>query len=238
LARATAIALMISIALMVLVSIAVSALAAESISTISAMTDAIGILMIVLLILAGPALTSGAISSDRESGVWDLLRITPLPAWRIVSGKLQACFIPLLLMIIGCSPALIILVYFQKGLLPNIIRVLAVVGITSVFVTAAGMFFSSMFSKTSVATAWTYGVVLAMSMVTLLALLGKDIFGPRFMEIAFMINPITAVMDAAGDRYMSNYNLFQPYLYIISTAIVVFFILSVIRVFQLCRADK
>ena len=238
LARATAIALMISIALMVLVSISVSALAAESISTISAMTDAIGILMVVLLILAGPALTSGAISSDRESGVWDLLRITPLPAWRIVSGKLQACFIPLLLMIIGCSPALIILVYFQKGLLPNIIRVMAVVGITSVFVTAAGMFFSSMFSKTSVATAWTYGVVLAMSMVTLLALLGKGIFGPRFMEIAFMINPITAVMDAAGDRYMSNYNLFQPYLYIISTAIVVFFILSVIRVFQLCRADK
>jgi len=238
LARATAAALMISIALMMLVSISVSVFASESVSTIAAMADAIGILMIVLLILVGPALTSGAISSDRESGVWDLMRSTPLPAWRIVSGKLQACFIPLLLMIIGCSPALIILIYFQQGLLPNILRILQVVGITALFVTIAGMFFSSMSVKTSVATVWTYGVVMAMSMATLLALLGKGIFGPKFIEAVFVVNPIAAVMDAAGDKFMRNYTVFHPYMQIISAAIIILFILSVVRVLQLSRADE
>lgn len=237
LARATAVCLMISIALMVLVSVFVQAFAEETTSTVSNIATAIGVLMVVLIVLVGPAMTSGAVCSDRESGLWDLMRSTPLPAWRIVSGKFQASLIPLLLMIVGTAPALVILLVFQKALMPNILRILEVVGMTGLFVTALGMFFSSACSKTSTATVWTYGVVSAMSLLTMLALLGGGVFGPGFIQTVFVVNPIAAVMDAAGHHAIQDYNLLRPYLRIVAASSGILFGLTVIRVYQLGRAD-
>ncbi len=237
LARATAICLMISIALMVLVSISVQAFVGESASMVTGIATAIGVLMVTLIILVGPAMTSGAVCSDRESGVWDLMRTAPLPAWRIVSGKFQASLIPLLLLIIGTAPALVILLVFQQAMAPNIIRILQVVGMTGLFVTVLGMFFSSVCSRTSTATVWTYGIVSAMSLLTMLALLGSGVFGPRFIETVFVVNPIAAVMDAAGYGSMQNYNLLRPYLKIMATASGILFVLTVVRVYQLGKAD-
>ncbi len=237
LARATAICLMISIALMVLVSISVQAFVGETASMVTGIATAIGVLMVTLIVLVGPAMTSGAVCSDRESGVWDLMRTAPLPAWRIVSGKFQASLIPLLLLIIGTAPALVILLAFQQEMTPNIMRILQVVGMTGLFVTVLGMFFSSVCSRTSTATVWTYGVVSAMSLLTMLALLGSGVFGPRFIETVFVVNPIAAVMDAAGHGSMQNYNLLRPYLEIMATASGILFVLTVARVYQLGRAD-
>ncbi len=237
LARATVTCVIVSIALMTLVSISVTAFVAESASMIFAMAAAIGVLMVVLIVLIGPAMTSGAICADRETGVWDLLRTAPLPAWRIVSGKFQASLIPLVLLIIGTAPALVILIAFEQALLPNVLRVLQVVGMTSLFVAVLGMFFSSVCSKTSTATVWTYGVVSVMSLLTMLALLGKGIFGPAFIETVFVVNPIAAVMDAAGHKSMQDYSLLRPYLQITAAATGVLFALTVARVFQLGKAD-
>jgi len=238
LARATAICLMISIALMVLVSISVQAFVGESGSMVSGIATAIGVLMVVLIVLVGPAMTSGAVCSDRESGVWDLMRTAPLPAWRIVSGKFQASLIPLLLLIIGAAPALVILLAFQRAMMPNIIRILQVVGMTGLFVTVLGMFFSSACSRTSTATVWTYGVVSAMSLLTMLALLGKGVFSPTFIEMVFTVNPIAAVMDAAGHPAMQDYSLLRPYLQIMGAASGILFVLTVGRVYQLEKADQ
>ena len=237
LARATAVCLMISIALMLLVSVSVQAFVGESTSMVSNIATAIGVLMVLLIVLVGPAMTSGAVCSDRETGLWDLMRTTPLPAWRIVSGKFQASLIPLLLLIIGTAPALIILLVFQQALLPNILRILQVVGMTGLFVTVLGMFFSSVCSRTSTATVWTYGVVSAMSLLTMLALLGGGVFGPRFIETVFVVNPIAAVMDAAGHPSTQDYNLLRPYLQIMAAAAGILLGLTVIRVYQLGKAD-
>jgi ABC-type transport system involved in multi-copper enzyme maturation permease subunit len=165
------------------------------------------------------------------------MRTAPLPAWRIVSGKFQASLIPLLLLIIGTAPALVILLAFQRAMMPNILRILQVVGMTGLFVTVLGMFFSSVCSRTSTATVWTYGVVSAMSLLTMLALLGGGVFGPRFIETVFVVNPIAAVMDAAGHQATQDYNLLRPYLQIMAAASGILFVLTVARVYQLGKAD-
>ncbi len=237
LARATAVCLMISILLMVLVSVSVQAFVQEGTSMVESIATAIGVLMVVLIVLVGPAMTSGAVCSDRETGLWDLMRSTPLPAWRIVSGKFQASLIPLVLLIIGTAPSLIILLVFQRALMPSVLRILQVVGMTGLFVTVLGMFFSSACSKTSTATVWTYGVVSAMSLLTMLALRGGGVFGPRFIETVFVVNPIAAVIDAAGHPAMRDYNPFRPYLQIMAAASGILFVLTIIRVYQLGKAD-
>ncbi|HMA08216.1 MAG TPA: ABC transporter permease subunit, partial [Ramlibacter sp.] len=62
------------------------------------------LLELFLISFIGPALTSGAISSEREHQTFDLLRTTTLPARSLVMGKLIASLAYLLLLIFAALP--------------------------------------------------------------------------------------------------------------------------------------
>lgn len=239
--RAVGICLICSVVLAILVAISVSALVSESGGTIRTVAGAISALMVTLIILIGPATASGAISADRETGVWDLMRTTRLPSWRILSGKFQASVIPLLLLAAATAPALLILQYVARevglNLWPGIIKVFCIVGMTILFVSTAGMLFSSFFSRTSTATAWTYALVVTMGLATLLVLLRKEHLSERFIEMVFLTNPIAAAMDAAGNEAMQKYDLVFRHLKIMGIATATMFVVASVRVFQLRRAD-
>ena len=236
--RAVLSALVASILLMVVVIFGVGEYVSESLSTPLLAATVVAILMAALVILVGPAMTSGAICADRESGVWDLLRVTRMSSWRIVSGKFQASIIPLLLLTGATVPALLIVLAFQMSLLDNVLRVLAVVGVTVAFVATCGMLFSSFASKTSTATAWTYAVVLSIGLGSLLVMMGGELFSSRFIEAIFRFNPIAAAMHAAGYPGMQKYHLFVPFLQIMGTATGVLVIITILRVLRLRRASR
>ena len=234
--RSASFGLIASIALMGLVSVSVTALVAEGANAmIAKMLSLVAVLQVLLVIMIGPATSSGSICADRETSVWDLMCTSPLKSWTIVSGKLQASIVPLVLLIAATTPAMLILTYFAGGLLPNILRSLAVIGMTSLFVVVLGMFFSSMCSRTSTATAWTYGVVAGVSVVTLVVLLGADIFGSQLMGMVFLPNPVTAVLDASGAESFQKYALFEPHLKLIACLTAMLFVVTVARVWQLRR---
>ena len=235
--RAVGICLISSVLLMFLVSLSVQAFVGESANMYIMMATAVAALMVVLIVLVGPAITSGAICTDRETGVWDLIRMTPLPSWRIASGKFQASIIPLLLLALAITPALVILLYFELNMWLNILRILAVVGMTILFVSTAGMFFSSIFQRTSTATAWTYAVVVTMGLLTLLILLAQDRFSEQLIRGIFVANPIAAAMAAAGHARMQDLNLFAAHLKVVGIATACLFVVTVMRVFQLRGRD-
>jgi ABC-type transport system involved in multi-copper enzyme maturation permease subunit len=195
-------------------------------------------LLILLLIVIGPSMTSGAICADRETGVWDLLRTTPLASWRIVSGKFQAAIIPLLLLALATIPALAILLYFRPPLWPNVLGVLEVAGISVLFIATLGVFFSSIFERTPTATAWTYGVVAGMGLVSLLVLLGEGIFSQRLVRAVFLVNPVAAALDAAGHPGMNDLGIAATHVPLMAGATVVLFAVTVFRVLQLQRPDR
>ena len=236
--RAISICLITSILLMSLVTLSVMAFVAESMDMIGSIAAAVGAMMVVLIILVGPAMTGGAICSDRETGVWDLLRTTRLSSWTIVSGKFQAAIIPLLLLATAMMPALGVLMVFKLDIWPNVLHISYVVGMTVLFVATVGMFFSSIFSRTSTATAWTYALVLTLGLLTLLVLMGEDLFSQRFIAAVFLLNPVAAVLAAAGSPSMQSYDLMVPHLAIMGSAVVVMFAVTVFRVFQLRRMDS
>ncbi|MCD4826118.1 MAG: ABC transporter permease [Phycisphaerae bacterium] len=235
--RAVSISLIVSILLMFLVGAGVTAFSAEEPELPTLMLTAVGAMMVVLVVLVGPAISAGAICSDRETGVWDLLRVTPIPSWRIVSGKFQASILPLLLLTLATLPGMCVLLYFNENLGPRLWRVWQVIAMTILFVSTAGTFFSSLFSRTVVSTAWTYAMVVSMTMLSLLILLGGDMFSSRFVEVVFVMNPVVAAMEAAGHQGMQKLGLLATHFKVMAAATAVMFTLTVIRVFQLRRAE-
>jgi len=256
--RAVCTALIVSVLLMLLVGISIGFFVGEQRSgeghdMFSIMATTVGVLTVVLVLLLGPAMTGGAISGDRESGVWDQVRATRLGSCQIVIGKFLASIIPLLLLALATAPSLGVLLYFRSNLYPNLLRIAAVVGMTIVFVSTAGMFFSSLFSRSSTATAWTYGLVISLGLTTLLMLLGREQFSERLVGTIFIVNPVAAVIDAAGVEIAKkhsdadavaagvgiakSYSFFIPHLKVIGGASVALFVAAVARTFHLLRAD-
>jgi len=234
--RAFAASLIAAVLLMFLVTFSFMALVQDTGGLIPLMATTVAALMVLAVALLGPAVSGGALCTDRETGVWELMRTTRLSGWTIVLGKLMACVIPMFLLALAMAPALILLLCFKKDLWPNIQRILTVVGMTILFVSSAGMFFSSLAGRTSTATAWTYGVVVSMAMATLLVLLAEEIFSPQFARMVYVLNPVAAAMDAAGYAPMQRLGLFADHLRIAGVATAGMLLVSVLRVMQLRRA--
>lgn len=246
LGRMTSICLMVSLALMVVVAVVVQARVTEGAALVGQMAAVVAVLQIAALVLVGPAMSAGSLASDRESGVWDLMRTSRLGSWTIVSGKLQAAIVPLILTTAAMIPPLAILPYLAPGLpsgfalslTERVVRSLCVVGVTMVFVAVAGMFFSSLCSRTGVAAAWTYGVVAAMSLASLLALPAGQTLSYQLRRLIFLPSPVAAVLDAAGMESFQQYNLFAAHLRLVVAVTVVLGALTVLRVWRLRGPDR
>jgi ABC-2 type transport system permease protein len=239
--RAVGICLIVSVLLMLLVALSVSQWVAEGARMIPDMITAVSALAIVLVLLVGPAITGGAICSDRESGVWELVRTTRLSSLRIVSGKFQSSIIPLLLLALATAPALLVTLYFDSEHLSehwaNVLRVLAVMGMTVAFVSTAGVFFSSIFSRTSAATAATYALLIAMGLGSMMVLLDREGFSERLVRTVFLLNPVAVAMDASGATALRKYGLLIPHLKLMCVVTLSMLAVAVVRVFQLRRPD-
>src|SRR5438270_5241680 len=70
---------------------------------------ALVLLQVALLILFAPSLAAGLISGERESGSWQLLRMTPLSPARILSGKLLSVAWPLFLLLCATLPGYVVM---------------------------------------------------------------------------------------------------------------------------------
>jgi hypothetical protein len=240
--RAICIATLASIVLMFIMSQVASGLFESSggVNQSNSMLYAVAVLMVVLVVLVGPALSGGTICGDVETGVWDLLRTTRMSSWRIVSGKFQAAIIPMGLLILATFPSFGVLLYVESTwpMLLAILRVIQVVLVTMLFTGVAGMFFSSLFLKTSAATAWTYALIIGMGLLTLLVLLGQDRFSAEFVTNVLMLNPVAASLDAAGYNFAAGAGgkMMAMFTKVFLTATVAMAVVTVGRVFQLRRA--
>jgi ABC-type transport system involved in multi-copper enzyme maturation permease subunit len=141
-----------------------------------ALFGTIVLLELLMIGFIGPALTSGAISSERERQTFDLLKISLLSAPELVFGKLSSAVFYLLLLIFTAIP-IQSFAFFLGGIgaAEMIISTLMLV-ITAVFFCSLGLFFSSFAKRTLTSTVITYGshafsFVFFIAMLFMLALL-------------------------------------------------------------------
>ncbi len=119
-------------------------------------------------------ITTSRISSERQKRTWDVLLATPIPAWRIVMGKLMAGLarlspIPLLL---GAHFVIFSLLGSVRWY--TTIELLMLMGSWSVFLASMGLFWSSMFRKP-----------IAASVANLVSAAGLWLAAPLFVLIFF-----------------------------------------------------
>ncbi|MGN6505837.1 MAG: ABC transporter permease subunit [Tepidisphaeraceae bacterium] len=106
-----------------------------------------GIFSILAMQLAGPVLTSNALSADRLRRTLDVLLMTPLSAWQIVAGKLMSRLWTAM-MLLGLSLPVLAIVRLLGGVeLSQAIGTLALCVATALGSASIGLLFSGMLRR-------------------------------------------------------------------------------------------
>jgi len=117
---------------------------------------AVVLLEFLLIVFIGPALTSGAISSERERLTFDLLRVSLLSTLDLVLGKLGSAVAFLLLLILAALP-LQSLAFFIGGVgMAELVISLVMLTTSTLMFCTLGIYFSGIAKRTVVATVTTY----------------------------------------------------------------------------------
>ncbi|MGL4773406.1 MAG: ABC transporter permease [Clostridium sp.] len=114
----------------------------------------------VLLLFMVPSMTSTAISSEREKQTLDVLLSTKLSSFSIIIGKLFSSVSKVLILLFLTLPVYALTFLIGGVSLKNIVELMIFLIITTFFVGAIGIFFSTFLKTSKGATAATYGVVL------------------------------------------------------------------------------
>jgi len=164
-----------------------------------------------------PALTSGAISSERERQTLDLLFVTPLAPFSILWGKLLASMSFVVLLLILSIP-LFSLVFLLGGIeLDQVVYAFAVTGATSLTLGLVGIACSTLFRRTLPATVAAYGAAFVL-------LVGGFAYGLLFPTDAdpnstvvpappavTLVSPIVSLVTIATSQPVSGYGVRYDY---------------------------
>jgi ABC-type transport system involved in multi-copper enzyme maturation permease subunit len=123
------------------------------------------VLQTLLTLLLAPALTSGALSMEREKQTLELLITTPVSTLGLVVGKLVSSLAYVLILVLASIP-LMSIVFLFGGIAPDdIVRVYLMLLAVSFGAGSIGLFLSAWLKRTQVATAVALGVVFLISFV-------------------------------------------------------------------------
>ena len=166
------------------------------------------LMQLALLLLVGPSLGANLIAAEVESGGWQLLRATPFPAWRILTGKLMSVVWTMILVLLATLPGYAVLSYIQPALSGQVNNVIISLLIAVAMVVAVSGCVSAFCRSTAVATATSYGILLTLFVGTLLVWLarGKP-FGPLLVERLLQFNPAAAALSEMNAPGFEQYHL-------------------------------
>lgn len=149
-----------------------------------------------LILFVVPALTSSAISGERERQTLEILLTTTLKPIQIITGKLYASISEIVLLVLSSLPILS-LVFTVGGIrMVDLVTLIVVCIITAVFVGAIGLVYSTIFKRTVPATVMTYGTLIVVMLVSVVAL-----FVIQALMVSFYDQQYYAVNPTSGAAY-------------------------------------
>ncbi len=125
---------------------------------------------LIVMVLISPAVTAGAVSAERERGTLELLLLTPMGAWSLVSGKFLGALGQLLLVLL-CGAPVVAITFIYGGVTPQeLLLGYLLLGAASFFYATVGFVASCLCARTTPAIAWAYGLTLGVLTLPALAL--------------------------------------------------------------------
>lgn len=113
-----------------------------------------------------PSVTANTIAGEREKQTLEILLTTRLTPWQIVFGKLIASISTVLLYIISSMPILCIVFSIGGVTVLDMLQVLLYIFVLAIYIGSFGILCSSIFKKSSIATVYTNGMLIAVSLFT------------------------------------------------------------------------
>lgn len=152
----------------------------------------VGVEMLMVCFVA-PALTAGAISSERERQTYDLLQTTLLPARSLVLGKLTSAIFFLLLLLVVGFPLQSLASLFGGVAIGEVLVAFLLLIVTAFTFSAIGLLISSLMHSTLASTVISY-------VVAIIVVFGE----PTLIGIA-----VSFMSMLSGLMYSSNFSAFQ-----------------------------
>lgn len=192
------------------------------------------IFQIALVAILAPTVSSGSITDERVSNTLLLLRLSPMPAFKVVVGKMKAALLYVMIFLVSSLPVLIVLVYLESTDTPDFAamhpsaysldafanaaaaiwkglaiywRVFAWTGIllsTCLLLTSAGLCASCFSPTTGFATAVSYGFALIVTAGSIAVLLFGTRVSPQVQACFLMFNPFVAAMEITLDNSLAS----------------------------------
>jgi len=122
-----------------------------------------------IITLIDPSLTSPAVSSEVESGTFEILRLTPMRSGQIFWGKFVPAFIPAILPIIALVPAYGAICFVDQIYIRPIMMMLPVFILSVALCCTTGLVCSTFLANTARATVCNYFLIATIVILPLLA---------------------------------------------------------------------
>ena len=172
----------------------------------------IGVLFIelMLIIFIVPALTAGAITSERERKTYDLLQTTLISKATFVVGKMQSALGYIVLLLLSAIPLQSIAFLFGGVSEQELMLALLVLLVSAITLGGFGMFFSSITERTLAATIRSYTVAIAITVAlpAVAAVLFQNAYGNVVNNIAAGVsdNPVVEAATIYADMVATSLN--------------------------------
>lgn len=177
------------------------------------------LLQVILVVVITPSLSSGLVSAERESGAWELLRMTPLSPFKIVRGKLFSVVWTVALILLATLPGYLVMIYIQPAMWLQVYLVLICLALAAVYTLLVAAAVGSLFPRTASATTSAYVVLIVLFLGPLLIWMGRDApFSHGLVESVLLTNPTGAALSVIEAPGFSGYEL-MPLAWWVSAAI-------------------
>ncbi|MEZ6124152.1 MAG: ABC transporter permease [Planctomycetaceae bacterium] len=193
---------------------------------------------VALIAIFAPGLGGGMISAERESGGWDLLRVTPLSPGRILRGKLISILLTLLLLLCASLPGYAVMMVIKPVLREQVFQVLISLLLTAVFCVLVSATVSAFFRTTAAATTVSYGILLVIFAGTMIVWANMDApFSHHFVQQVLSVNPMAGALNAMQVSGFETFQLIPRTWWLTGGSCVVLMIVLHLRVARLCQPD-
>ena len=195
------------------------------------------LMQVVLVVVLTPSLASGLISGERDSGGWEILRMTPLSTFRVVMGKILSVVWTLLMVLMATLPGYLMTILIKPDLGPQIQLVLWCLFWITVQALAISSAVGSLFRYTAVSTSATYVTVIIWFLSPMLVWLAREApFGHSSVETALLLTPVGAALNVIGASGFEDYQLLPAAWWLSGVISTVMFIVLSFQVWRLNRA--
>jgi len=197
----------------------------------------IAVMQFAIIVLLTPALASGFIVSERESGGWMILQTTPLTTRQILIGKFISAAFSLLMMLIATLPSYWMMTYiaietawlWQSGI---------TIGLASLMALLLSAAVSSLCRTTAAATTISYALMIGLCAGTLVFWMGRGApFTHDTVEAALKLNPLAATLHAVDARGFKDYNLLPANWYFTGSVSALSLLVLIVQTRRLSRAS-